>query len=108
MKFFVDMDANPWNVDNLDVFLYYWCPECSEKWDSKPKFIHHALSSHPKVCNFLNENYIHLIIKNSPYLFFCPHRPKITFQLYQLKMILIMISLKIQKPKLKMNLAMVK
>ena len=69
MKFFADMDANPWNVDNLDVFLYYWCPECSEKWDSKPKFIHHALSSHPKVYIFLNENYIHSIFKNSPYFF---------------------------------------
>ena len=48
------MDANPWNVDNLDVFLSYWCPECPERSDSKPKFIHHALSSHPKV-HFFHE-----------------------------------------------------
>ena len=40
---------NPWNVQDLNVFLFYWCPECEEKSATKPIFIHHALSAHPNV-----------------------------------------------------------
>ena len=40
---------NPWNVEDLNVFLFYWCPECEEKSENKSLFINHALSAHPKV-----------------------------------------------------------
>ena len=44
---------NPWNVEDLNVFLFYWCPECEEKCENKSMFIHHALSAHPKVSTVL-------------------------------------------------------
>ena len=47
--FFRMKTNNPWNVQDLDVFLFYWCPECEEKSENKSIFINHALSAHPKV-----------------------------------------------------------
>ena len=38
---------NPWNVKNLDEFLYYWCPECDNKDQYKDLFVKHALETHP-------------------------------------------------------------
>ena len=39
---------NPWYVDNLEEFLYYFCPECDNvKHQSRTDFINHALDQHP-------------------------------------------------------------
>ena len=45
MSFEVD---NPWNVENLEEFLYFCCPECDLKDQSKIEFLQHALDHHPK------------------------------------------------------------
>ena len=42
------MESNPWIVESLEEFLYYNCPECSEKSNSKDEFIDHAWFNHPK------------------------------------------------------------
>ena len=39
---------NPWNVENLEEFLYFCCPECDLKDQSKVEFLQHALEQHPK------------------------------------------------------------
>ena len=40
---------DPWNVDTLEEFLYYCCPECKdERIQNKADFIKHALEEHPK------------------------------------------------------------
>ena len=40
---------DPWNVDTLEEFLYYCCPECKdERIQNKVDFIKHALEVHPK------------------------------------------------------------
>ena len=44
-----DLKHNPWSVTNLDDFLYYNCPECDNKTQSKEMFIHHAYLNHPRV-----------------------------------------------------------
>ena len=44
-----DMKHNPWLVTNLDEFLYYNCPECDNKTQSKAVFINHAYLNHPRV-----------------------------------------------------------
>ena len=47
----MEMD-NPWLVTKWEEFLYFCCPECDEKSQSKEDFVNHALSVHPmaKVC----------------------------------------------------------
>ena len=47
----LEIKHNPWDVNDLDEFLYYCCPECDEKVPriSKEKFIRHALSNHSNV-----------------------------------------------------------
>ena len=40
--------SNPWNVENLDEFLYFCCPECDLRNSSKVQFLQHALEKHPK------------------------------------------------------------
>ena len=55
MKF--ETDDNPWCVDNLNVFLYFCCPECDVKDPSKEIFVKHALEEHPK----FKENYENFI-----------------------------------------------
>ena len=44
-----DEKFNPWDVSNLEEFLYFCCPECDTKHPNKPAFINHALIEHPKV-----------------------------------------------------------
>ena len=41
-------DNNPWDVQDLEEFLYFCCPECEEKNSSKELFVKHALDEHPK------------------------------------------------------------
>ena len=43
-----DTEINPWDVYNVEEFLYFCCPECDEKNQSKDMFINHALSQHPR------------------------------------------------------------
>ena len=43
----MDSQSNPWSARNLDEFLYYCCPECDTKNQSKEVFIKHALDNHP-------------------------------------------------------------
>lgn len=40
--------TNPWEVENLDEYLNYCCPECDHKSKTKGLFISHAFSSHPE------------------------------------------------------------
>ena len=49
----VDVKNNPWNVENIDQFLFYCCPECDMKQDNKEQFIIHAVDSHPNSHNFI-------------------------------------------------------
>ena len=37
----------PWNVESLEDFLYYCCPECPEKNQNRNGFLCHALEYHP-------------------------------------------------------------
>ena len=65
-------EENPWSVNNLDVYLFYCCPECNEKFDflqnkSKDLFLEHALKQHNKAkdCLLLNDVKVKLTdIKN--------------------------------------------
>ena len=50
----IEEEANPWNVSNLDEFLYYCCPECDIKHDSRTLFINHAIDEHPKSRQYLS------------------------------------------------------
>ena len=38
---------NPWAVGHLEEFLYYCCPECNKKTQSKESFLQHAIDRHP-------------------------------------------------------------
>merc|ERR1712223_243544 len=46
----INNEYNPWSVDNLEHFLYYFCPECEIKISGQEKetFVDHALKNHPK------------------------------------------------------------
>ena len=50
-----DFESNPWKVKNLDDFLYYNCPECHVRDQSKVLFLQHALEEHPKAKECLSE-----------------------------------------------------
>ena len=40
--------TNPWANKHLEDFLYFCCPECNLKDQSKESFLRHALEKHPK------------------------------------------------------------
>ena len=40
--------SNPWLVDKLEQFLFFCCPECNEKYQSKETFVLHASNTHPR------------------------------------------------------------
>ena len=42
-----DMDFNPWEVSNLECFLFYCCPECDYKCQDVTGFESHA-NTHPQ------------------------------------------------------------
>ena len=48
-----EVKFNPWDVCHIDDFLYYCCPECEEKSESRSKFVHHALVHHPVSKDFI-------------------------------------------------------
>ena len=41
-------EENPWSVNDLDVYLFYCCPECDKRDTLKEDFLKHALYQHPK------------------------------------------------------------
>ena len=57
-----DIKTNPWEVNNLDQFLYFCCPECDEREKSKELFLQHALDQHPRAKD-LHQKYL---IKKEP------------------------------------------
>ena len=59
-----DME-NPWDVGNLDEFLYFCCPECDLKDRSKAQFLEHALNEHPKAKDYVPQ-FNDFIIKEEP------------------------------------------
>ena len=59
----MDDQQNPWSAINLDEFLYYCCPECDTKDQSKEVFIKHALDNHPNS----RECIVRAAIKNEEY-----------------------------------------
>ena len=44
---------NPWAVSRIEEFLYFCCPECDERIQSRNKFIQHALKKHKKSRTYL-------------------------------------------------------
>ena len=46
--------SSPWDVGNLEEFLYFCCPECDERSQSKELFLQHAIHLHPTSTEFLN------------------------------------------------------
>ena len=56
---------NPWNVEDLDNFLYFCCPECDLKDQSKMQFLQHALEYHPKAKEYI-QNFKEFIVKPEP------------------------------------------
>ena len=44
---------SPWNVNKLEDFLHYCCPECEEKNPSRNDFIQHAQNQHPESIAYL-------------------------------------------------------
>ena len=48
-------EDNPWKGANLDKFIYYCCPECDTRDQSKEQFLKHAIDEHTKAKEiFLN------------------------------------------------------
>ena len=45
---------NPWDVSNIQEFLYYNCPECDTKERDSEVFIQHALDNHELSKSYLN------------------------------------------------------
>ena len=52
MDLFTKTEENPWMVDKLEEFLYFCCPECDEKSQTKDSFLQHALFKHPNVSTY--------------------------------------------------------
>ena len=46
-------EENPWLVNELEDFLYFCCPECEERHQSKEIFLEHAFNQHPKAKDYL-------------------------------------------------------
>ena len=63
-------DDNPWAVETLDTYLFYCCPECDQKYKSKPSFVKHAFSSHPTAKETLKfeETTENIVVKNEMYI----------------------------------------
>ena len=53
-----DDKNNPWSVSKLEEFLYFCCPECDLKDQSKEAFVQHALDHHPKSKDAIQSIYI--------------------------------------------------
>ena len=49
----MDPTISPWNVNKLEDFLHYCCPECEEKNQSRNDFIQHTQNQHPESIAYL-------------------------------------------------------
>ena len=49
-------EDNPWFGKTLEEFLYFCCPECDERNQSKEMFLKHALELHPKSKDLKSKN----------------------------------------------------
>ena len=48
-------EDNPWQVNQLEEFLYFCCPRCDSKCQAKEIFLDHALIEHPESSEFLEQ-----------------------------------------------------
>ena len=48
-------ERNPWEVENVEDFLYFCCPECDVKNHSRDHFLKHAFDQHPKSKEYLEK-----------------------------------------------------
>ena len=57
--------SNPWNVDDLDIYLNYCCPQCDAKCKNKEDFVEHAINTHPeaKESHWNSSEFCHVEIK---------------------------------------------
>ena len=51
----IKLELNPWQVSNIEDFLFYCCPECDLKTKDSKNFVTHAQHSHSKSKVLLNE-----------------------------------------------------
>lgn len=56
------MPTNPWDVDEINAFSYFCCPECDYKSQSEPGFVSHASENHPNSKGFCDKQ----TFKNEP------------------------------------------
>ena len=56
----LERSNNPWEVENVEDFLYFCCPECDVKNHSRDHFLKHAFDQHPKSKEYL-EKWAHSI-----------------------------------------------
>ena len=49
----IEEKYNPWNVSNLEEFLYYCCPECDLKDVDRDRFLNHIVIAHPRAKNLI-------------------------------------------------------
>ena len=45
------MNSNPWNVESLETFLFFCCPECDLKTKDTQEFTKHAFKCHKNAKN---------------------------------------------------------
>ena len=44
-----ELEDSPWEVDRLEEFLYFCCPQCDAKCQIRDDFLKHALNVHHEV-----------------------------------------------------------
>ena len=62
---------SPWSVEDLSQFLWYCCPECEDRNQSKELFLEHAMIQHPDSQEYLKP----LNVKDEPELQEEPREP---------------------------------
>ena len=45
--------SNPWQVNQLEEFLFFCCPGCDNKSQAKETFLEHAMTQHPESLQYL-------------------------------------------------------
>ena len=52
---------NPWDVPNIQEFLYYNCPECDTRVKDSEVFVQHALDNHVLSKSYLNKAMLEIV-----------------------------------------------
>ena len=52
---------NPWDVSNIQEFLYYNCPECDTRVKDSELFVQHALENHELSKSYLNNPTVEMV-----------------------------------------------